>query len=213
MPLSQSERNRRHYQRHREEILAKKERGRRAEGARKQPRDGLSRMHWEMIARCHKRGHPLFKNYGARGIKVCDEWRFSLDAFRAYVSEHMGKRPWKRHSIDRKDNDGNYEPGNLRWATYAEQNRNRQRTHYTGKLSADDVRTIRRDLTRGVPRVDLAKRYGVQYSHIWNIEHGKAWADEPITPPVGSGSRGARASRRDSRFAASPRSSRASLRS
>lgn len=194
MPLSQSEKNRRHYERHREEILAKKAAERRAAGAREQPRDGLSRVHWEMISRCHKRGHPLFKNYGARGIKVCDEWRFNLDAFRTYVREHLGLRPSSRHSIDRIDNDGNYEPGNVRWATYEEQNRNRRRTHYTGKLTQRDVQIIRRDRARGVPQRALAERFGVNQSHISRVSRGLGWVD--FTPPAGSGSRRARASRR-----------------
>lgn len=77
---------------------------------------------WEgMKGRCHSPRHILYKNYGAKGIRVCDRWRASFDAF----FEDMGPKPSPDHSLDRINNAGNYEPGNVRWATEAEQHRNR----------------------------------------------------------------------------------------
>ena len=71
-----------------------------------------------MIQRCHNPSRPKFRYYGGRGISVCAEWRDSFAAFLAYI----GPRPSPRHSVDRfPDNDGNYEPGNVRWATQKEQ--------------------------------------------------------------------------------------------
>lgn len=77
---------------------------------------------WQaMIARCHNPDNASFGRYGARGIAVCERWKESFDTFR----EDMGARPSPAHSIDRIDGDGNYEPGNCRWATPIEQGRNR----------------------------------------------------------------------------------------
>lgn len=69
------------------------------------------------IARCENPKHRAFHRYGGRGIKVCEKWRRDAEAFYADV----GPRPSNRHSLDRIDNDGNYEPGNCRWATHEEQ--------------------------------------------------------------------------------------------
>lgn len=80
-----------------------------------------------MKQRCLNANNKGFKNYGGRGIKVCDEWKNSFQAFYDYVSKlpHFGE---KGYSLDRINNDGNYEPGNVRWATRKEQSNNRRCT-------------------------------------------------------------------------------------
>lgn len=77
-----------------------------------------------MITRCYNPNATRYKNWGGRGITVCDEWRNDYSAFLAAV----GRRPSPKHSLDRHPNpDGNYEPGNVRWATSEEQSRNQRR--------------------------------------------------------------------------------------
>lgn len=75
-----------------------------------------------MIARTTDKSKPNSKNYIDRGITVCDSWLHSFENF----YKDMGDRLSPKHSIDRINNDGNYEPGNCRWATSTEQNNNKR---------------------------------------------------------------------------------------
>jgi hypothetical protein len=77
-----------------------------------------------MIHRCANPKSTAYYLYGARGIKVCERWK----KFENFIAD-MGPRPSDKRSIDRKDNDGDYEPANCRWATDREQCRNFRRNH------------------------------------------------------------------------------------
>ena len=92
------------------------------------------------IARCIDPEHPSWKHYGGRGIAVCDRW--SKPGGYAYFLADMGKRPSSAHSLDRyPNNDGNYEPGNCRWALQIEQVHNRRKIGMLCDFSDAEIRT------------------------------------------------------------------------
>ena len=118
---------------------------------------------WGLIKqRCYNPTNASYREYGARGIVMCDEWRYDFHAF----ARDLGPRPSAGHSVDRIDNDGPYAPWNCRWATRSEQARNRRNTRVfeldgqAGTLAEWAERT-------GVRRSTLAQRY---YGLGWDVE-------------------------------------------
>lgn len=135
-----------------------------------------------MVSRCCNEDDSSYANYGGRGIEVCDEWRNSFEAFAA----DMGIPPSPEHSIDRRDNDGNYTPENCRWATKSQQMRNRRKfknntsgevgiiTHPGGRCSARyDYDGVRYHLGR-FETVDAAKAYRVEFIKLFSIDRNEA---------------------------------------
>lgn len=123
---------------------------------------------WDNVkARCRNPKRADYVWYGARGITICDEWLNSFNAFLAGV----GPSPGNGYSLDRIDNDKGYEPGNVRWATKAEQARNRSTTI----LTEEDVREIRCLCAIGVTHRWLAKLYKVDPTTISDIYRVKSW--------------------------------------
>ncbi len=79
---------------------------------------------WDsMIGRCYHRSNASYKNYGERGITVCQEW---LDDFANFIRD-MGDKPGREYTLDRIDNDKGYSKDNCKWSTWSEQNRNQRR--------------------------------------------------------------------------------------
>lgn len=114
-----------------------------------------------MISRCENPRFPKFKSYGARGIKVCQRWRHDFAAFMA----DMGERP-EGMTLDRIDNDGDYEPSNCRWATLLEQSinkRNTVRLTHNGKTMS----LVEWSSITGIPYGTIRQRI---YRYGWSVE-------------------------------------------
>lgn len=123
-------------------------------------------VHNSMLRRCYNETHAGYSDYGGRGIRVCDRWRESFANF----LEDVGPRPSKKHSLDRINPDGNYEPTNVRWATLQEQARNKRKSLFlphpeTGKM---------------IPAAAVAEYLGISYHAMRTryIKEGK-WPRSP----------------------------------
>lgn len=130
-------------------------------------RTPLHRLWLNMRNRCNNPKTASYRYYGGRGIKVCARWDRFVN-FAADVGEHPGSG-W---TLDRIETDGDYEPGNVRWATRTTQARNRN----YNRVSHTTVVEIREAYAAGARQVDLAAKYGASQTTISAIVRGKTWA-------------------------------------
>lgn len=113
--------------------------------------DTIEHRAWSRIRRrCNSPSYHNYHYYGGRGIKVCERW----DNFENFLAD-MGPKPGKGYSIERINNDGNYEPSNCKWATALEQSRNRR-----GIYSADENQKIRDAIASGCNFTEIGKLLG-----------------------------------------------------
>jgi len=129
-----------------------------------------------MYHRCLNETSPDYAYYGKRGITICDRWKHDYDAF----VEDMGLRE-PGMTLDRINNDGNYEPGNCQWATRKTQSRNKRNNHI---LTIDG---------RSQTIADWADESGIASRALWlRVQTGYTGADllRPSTPLQGCGTRG-----------------------
>lgn len=120
-----------------------------------------------MRHRCETPSNRMFPEYGGRGITVCQRWH----TFENFLAD-MGRRPSPEHSIDRRDNNGNYEPSNCRWATRVVQMNNRR---VTTMLTFDGVT---------LPLTEWARRAGVRVDSI-RVRLKNGWSVErALTEPM-----------------------------
>jgi len=118
--------------------------------------------------RCYNKNDPAYKYYGGRGITLCKEWENSFEAF----LNDVGRRPTSKHSIDRIDNSGNYEPSNCRWATHKEQGRNTRRVILSMK-KATEIRALY--IKGNLSQKDIGLMYNCGPHVIYQVLNYKSW--------------------------------------
>jgi hypothetical protein len=127
-----------------------------------------------MKKRCLNPNNHGFADYGGRGIKVCEEW-MEFVPFRNWATANGYKRGLQ---IDRRNNNGHYEPGNCRFVTVTANNQNRRTT----RLNVEKVRAIRIMLAEGRANKDIAKEFWVPANTISQIKHGHIWGSIDAIP-------------------------------
>ena len=128
-------------------------------------RHPLYSVWWAMKDRCYKSNHKAYHRYGGRGITVCEEW---LNDFKNFYDWAIKKGYRRGLTIERENNDGNYEPNNCKWTTMDEQVQNSS----LAKMNPDRVRNIRKDPR---PNSAIALEYNTNESTISRIKARTTW--------------------------------------
>jgi hypothetical protein len=122
-----------------------------------------------MKLRCYNKNFKEYKHYGGRGITICKRWLESFENF----FEDMGPKPFQKSSIERINNNGNYEPGNCKWSYPEEQNRNRQYNVIKNKDQANQIRKLYS--TGNYTQKQLAQMNNCSEPIIWQIINNYIW--------------------------------------
>lgn len=129
-----------------------------------------------MQQRCMNPNHKSYKDYGGRGIEVCNRW---LESFENFLAD-MGEAP-EGMSIERNDVDGNYEPGNCRWATSEEQGNNRRTNRFVvheGKTQTIAQWAEELGMSRQALRYRLDHGWSIKEAFEMKLNHGNGWKRE-----------------------------------
>lgn len=122
----------------------------------------------KMKQRCYDSNVPEYKNYGGRGIEICNEWMENFGTFYVWAIENGYE---KGLEIDRKDNNGDYGPANCRFVTRKQNSRNRRTT----LLNPVRVAVIKRLYSKGFGLTRISKLYSVKIPVIFDVVHNKTW--------------------------------------
>ena len=157
-----------YYERNREQINEKKREPQRISQAQRRKENPLYYIYQAVLSRCDNPNNSGYYLYGARDVRVCDEWRLSFEAFKKW----MLANGWQKGlQIDRMDPDGDYTPQNCRVVTNQINSQNRRTT----KLSVEKVIEIRELLDTGQTQQSIADKYGVSRSLINTVKRGIIW--------------------------------------
>ena len=122
---------------------------------------------WDgMKRRCYNKASKDYERYGGRGITMCDRWK---DSFENFIAD-IGFKPTIKHTLDRINNDGNYELSNCKWATPKQQAQNRR----GGILTKEAVIKIR-SLSETKTPIELALMFGVSRRTICSVNNRESW--------------------------------------
>lgn len=127
------------------------------------------KIYQAIIQRCTNPKNKSYKDYGGRGILLCDRWR---QGFENFISD-VGRRPTKSHLLDRRNNNGHYEPGNVHWTSRIRQGRNKR----NNVLITHDEKNL--------PMSEWAEIKGIPYGTLWARLNYLRWSiSDAIETPV-----------------------------
>lgn len=124
-----------------------------------------------MINRCEYKKNVDYDNYGGRGIRICKEWRNNYIVFKDWSLNNGYKEGL---TIDRKDNDGNYEPSNCQWITFLENIRKRA----SNKINIEKARLIKKMYNNiRIDRTSISKICNISYNIVCDVINNKTWKE------------------------------------